>query len=192
MPPGLPAHPDRLRWNERYAGAPPTFEPHPLARAAITAGLPDGPVLELACGRSGSALLLADARWRVTAVDISDVALSQLSAEAGHRGVAAWIERVLADAASYDPGEERFALVLATYFWDPAAFTTACTAVMPGGLLGWEALSTEPEAEGSAHRWRIRHGELSSRLPQRFAVLDERAIVSGHKRSTRLLARAVS
>ena len=183
-------HSDRLRWNARFSSEPPKFEPHPLVAAALTAGLPEGSVLELACGRSGSALALAAAGRHVVALDVSDVALSQLSAEAEHRGVAARIECVLADAASYDPGQERFALVLATYFWDPAAFTTACTAVMPGGLLGWEALSTEPGAEGSAHRWRIRHGELSSRLPQRFAMLDERAIVSGHKRSTRLLARA--
>jgi SAM-dependent methyltransferase len=183
-------HSDRLRWNARFTSEPPEFDPHPLVGAALTAGLPEGSVLELACGRSGSALALAAAGRRVVAVDVSDIALSQLSAEAEHRRVAARVECVLADAASYDPGEERFALVLATYFWDAAAFTAACTAVMSGGLLGWEALSTEPGAERPAHPWRIRHGELSSRLPQRFTVLDERAIVSGDKRSTRLLARA--
>jgi SAM-dependent methyltransferase len=190
MPPGLHAHPDRLRWNERYAGAPPTFEPHPLARTAMTAGLPDGPVLELACGRSGSALLLAEAGRRVTAVDISDLALTQLAAEARRRGLADRIECIEADIASRDHGQERYALVLATHFWDPAAFAAACRAVMPAGLLCWEALAADPKADGAAQPWRVVHGDLSSQLPRRFTVLEERLVVSGGKRSTRLLARA--
>ena len=184
------AHPDRLRWNERYAGTPPSFEPHPLVSAALTAGLPDGPVLELACGRSGSALLLAAAGRRVTAMDVSDLALTQLTAEARHRGLADRIECVAADVSSRDHGRERYALVLATHYWDPAAFAAACRAVMPAGLLGWEALAADPEGEGPAQPWRVAHGELSARLPGRFTVLEEQLVVSGGKRSTRLLARA--
>ena len=183
-------HSDRLRWNARFSSEPPVFDPHPLVGAALTAGLPDGSVLELACGRSGSALTLAATGRRVVAVDVSDIALAQLAAEAERRGLTARVECILADAAKFDPGEERLAFVLATYFWDAAAFTAACTAVMAGGLLGWEALSTGPDAERNAGPWRIRHGELSSRLPGRFTVLDEQEIVSGAKRSTRLLARA--
>jgi hypothetical protein len=126
----------------------------------------------------------------VVAVDISDVGLSQLSAEAERRGVAAGIECILADTASYEPGEERFALVLTTYFWDAVAFFRACAAVLPGGLLGWEALASEPGAERSDLPFRIPHGELSARLPERFTVLEEQLVVSAAKHSTRLLARA--
>lgn len=192
VPSYLRRHPDRLRWNRRYTGEPPTFHPHALVQAALNAGLPDGPVLELACGRSGSALVLARSGRHVVAVDISDVALSQLWAEVERRGLSARVECVLADTASYDPGEERFALVLATYFWDAVAFSRACAAVLPGGLLGWEALASEPGAERSDLPFRIPHGELSARLPRRFTVLQEQPVVSGAKRSTRLLARAVS
>src|SRR5918996_888256 len=163
VPPALRRHPDRLRWNRRFRGEPPTFAPHPLAEAAVAAGLPDGPVLELACGRSGNALMLAKAGRHVVAVDISDVALSQLSAEAKRRGIAADIEFVLADTASYDPGEKRFALVLASYFWDGTAFAAACRAVTPGGLLGWEALAYR-SADARPHLpSRIPHGGLSAR-----------------------------
>ncbi|HEX6235119.1 MAG TPA: class I SAM-dependent methyltransferase [Jiangellaceae bacterium] len=182
-------HSDRLRWNARFSRELPVFEPHPLVGAALTAGLPEGSVLELACGRSGSALALAASGHRVIAVDVSDIALAQLAAEAERRELAARVKCVLADVATFDPGEERFAFVLATHFWDAAAFTTACTAVMPSGLLGWEALACEPEAR-SSRPWRIPHGELSARVPGRFTVLDEREIVVGDKRSTRLLARA--
>ena len=51
---------DAARWNARYAEGAPTFEPHPFVAEAFAAGFPEGPVLELACGRSGSALALAE------------------------------------------------------------------------------------------------------------------------------------
>ena len=46
--PPEPGHPDRLRWNARYAeGRAPSFTPHPLAVRALALGLPDGPVADL-------------------------------------------------------------------------------------------------------------------------------------------------
>jgi hypothetical protein len=54
------SHPDRLRWNARYAsGFVPSFTPHPLAVRALAMDLPDGPVADLACGPSGTVLLAA-------------------------------------------------------------------------------------------------------------------------------------
>ena len=50
-------------------------------------GLPDGPVADLACGPSGAALMAAEQGRRVTAVDVSEVALGLLGAEAGRRGL---------------------------------------------------------------------------------------------------------
>lgn len=187
---GLRGHPDRERWNARYAAEPPRFESHPLVAAAFAAGLPDGPVLELACGRSGSALELAAAGRRVTAVDISDLALRHLGDEARRRHLDDRIERVLADVPSYEPGRRRYAFVLATRYWDPTAFDAACAAVAPGGLLGWEALCYEPGVDRDPGPWRVPHGELSARLPARFEVLEELALQAGSRRSTRLLARA--
>lgn len=53
-------HPDRLRWHARYAGGlTPSFAPHPLAVRALAMDLPVGPVADLACGPSGTALLAA-------------------------------------------------------------------------------------------------------------------------------------
>jgi hypothetical protein len=69
----LDCHPDRLRWNVRYAsGFAPSFTPHPLAVRALAMDLPDGPVADLARGASGTALLAAARGRHVTAVDISD------------------------------------------------------------------------------------------------------------------------
>ena len=46
----LAGHPDRERWNTRYEGRHPvSFEPHPAAVRALSLGVPDGPVADLAC-----------------------------------------------------------------------------------------------------------------------------------------------
>lgn len=178
-----PHHADRVRWNTRYRGSAPTFTPHPLVAEALAAGIPDGPVLDLACGPSGNALALAAEGRSVIAVDVSDVALRQLAAEARRRGLGGRVLCVQADVPTFEPGRERFALVLATRYWDPDAFRAGCAAARPGGLVGWEALTT-----GSSRRWYVRHGELGERLPAGFDVLSER-LVGTSRPVTRLLAR---
>src|SRR5262249_59346361 len=84
----LAGHPDRQRWNARYADGPAApFAPHPLAVRALAVPPPGGPVADLACGPSGAALLAAAAGRQVTAVDISDVALGLLGEESRPRGL---------------------------------------------------------------------------------------------------------
>lgn len=188
---------DRIRWNERYAGQAPSFAPHPLVTAAEAARPPAGPVLELAGGRSGSALALAEAGRAVTVVDVSDVALAQLGEEAARRGLDRRITCVCADAAAtLASGRHagRWALVLASRFWDAEAYAAAAVAVAPGGLLGWEALrdrDTRGDGDsrgerGRPHPYRLPHGGLSARLPGGFTVLTE----DSRDATTRLLARA--
>jgi len=101
---------------------PPSPRPHPLARRALALELPDGPVADLACGPSGSALLAARGGRRVTAVDVSEVALDLLGRAARQDGVADLITLVHADLAGWRPEPGRYALVLCTGFWDRAVF----------------------------------------------------------------------
>ncbi len=118
--PGNPpdSHPDRLRWNARYAGQfVPSFRPHPLAVRALALDLPDGPVADLACGASGSALLVASSGRHVTAVDISEVALALLGSQARREGLDRLITLDHADLAGWHPQPRSLALVLCTGFW---------------------------------------------------------------------------
>jgi len=150
-------HPDRLRWNARYAGGfTPSFAPHPLAVRALALDLPPGPVADLACGPSGSALLAAANGRPVTAV----VTL---------------ITPVHADLTAWRPRPRSYALVLCTGFWDRDVFAAAAGAVAHGGMLGWEAftmaaLRTRP---GLCPGWCLGDGEPASLLPAGFAVLDQ-------------------
>jgi SAM-dependent methyltransferase len=190
----VPGHnADRIKWNAKYgAGFVPSFRPHPLAALALAAGLPDGPVADLACGPSGSALLTAERGRRVTAVDVSEVALGLLGAEARRRGLDHLITLVHADLSVWAPQSRSYALVLAIGFWDANVFRTAASAVTDGGLLAWEALTAEA-------RWRhpdlppefcVGPGEPASLLPPGFGVLDQSEVPGRARR--RLLARAMT
>lgn len=168
--------PDRVKWNARYAaGFSPSFTPHPLAARSLALDLPDGPVADLACGPSGTALLAAAHGRQVTAVDVSEVALGLLGAEAARRGLGDLIALVHADLSAWSPSPRSHALVLCTGFWDPAVFTAAAHAVTPGGLLAWEAFTTEARLSRPSLplEWCLAAGEPASLLPPGFTVLDQ-------------------
>jgi SAM-dependent methyltransferase len=175
---GLTGHPDRVRWNARYQGGTggTSFEPHPLAVRALALPLPAGPVADLACGTSGSALLAAAAGRQVTAVDISDVALGLLAAEARRRGLNQLIAFAQADLVAWRPDPYGYALVLCTGYWDRALFTMAASAVREGGLLAWESLTAEARRvrPSLCAGWCLEPGEPASLLPSGFTVLHSR------------------
>jgi SAM-dependent methyltransferase len=187
-------HPDRIRWNARYAaGCTPCFSPHPLAaRVFGSLDLPDGPVADLACGPSGAALLAAARGRRVTAVDVSEVALWLLGDEARRQGLGHLITLVHADLSAWSPEPRSHALVLCTGFWDSAVFAAAAGAVAAGGLLAWEAFTAEARRSrpGLAPEWCLAPGEPASLLPPGFSVVDQ-SDVPGPERPLRrqMLAR---
>jgi SAM-dependent methyltransferase len=193
----LAGHPDQVRWDARYTGSAPSFRPHPLAEQVLSPDLPGGPapagpVADLACGPSGSALLAAARGRHVTAVDVSAVGLDLLGQEARRRGLADRITLVHADLASWRPDPAGYALVLCTGFWDPAVFAVATRATAPGGVLGWEAFTVAARQTRRTLNpaWCLGPGEPAVLLPDGFAVLSQQDIPDpdrGDRR--RLLAR---
>ncbi len=169
-------HPDRVRWNAKYAvGFTPSFAPHPLATRSLALDLPDGAVADLACGPSGTALLAATHGRQVTAVDVSEVALGLLGAEAARRGLGHLITLVHADLSAWSPSPRSFALVLCTGFWASALFRAAAGAVTGGGLLAWEAFTTEARRGRPSlpEEWCLVPGEPASLLPPHFTVISQ-------------------
>jgi SAM-dependent methyltransferase len=174
VPAGLAGHPDRLRWNARYEdGFGGSFAPHPLAVRALSLELPGGPVLDLACGTSGSALLAAEAGRRVTAVDVSEVALGLLGAEAQRRRLGQLITLVQADLGTWRPEPGSYSLVVCTGYWDSAVFAAAADAVAAGGLLSWEAFTADARhaRPGLRADWCLDPGEPASLLAAGFMII---------------------
>lgn len=180
---------DREKWNEKWSAARAGFAPHPLAEAALAAGIPEGEVLELAAGPSGIALRLAAAGRKVLAVDVSDVALRQLEEEAAKRGLADDIHVLCADLETWTPPADAYALVIALRYWDPAVFAAAAAAVEPGGLLAWETFTLAERRYRPTFSERFCLGPDEPVLPAGFTELVRADLDDGRAATRRLLAR---
>jgi SAM-dependent methyltransferase len=128
-------------WDGVYVARPTADGPRPNARLTeIVTGLPPGDALDLGCGEGGDALWLAGQGWRVSAVDISAVAVERLAALARSHGLG---DRVIAERhdvhASFPSGA--FDLVCAHYLHTPFgldrsnALRSAAHTLRPGGRL---------------------------------------------------------
>ncbi|WP_145500646.1 bifunctional 2-polyprenyl-6-hydroxyphenol methylase/3-demethylubiquinol 3-O-methyltransferase UbiG [Streptomyces sp. CFMR 7] len=143
----------RTTWDGIYAARPAATDPRPNVRLTeAVAELPPGDALELGCGEGGDTLWLARRGWRVTAVDLSAVAVERLNALARSHGLA---DRVTAEqhdlGASFPEASEapestdgtdgRFDLVTAHYLHTPfdldrsAVLRRAAHALRSGGRL---------------------------------------------------------
>lgn len=122
----------RGRWSGRPNGS--------LVEEVV--GLAAGTALDLGCGQGADAIWLAQQGWRVTAVDISSIALATAARDAEAAGLApdaiAWEQREL----GVDPlPEGRFDLVTASFLHSPVELPRvqilreAAAAVAPGGTL---------------------------------------------------------
>ncbi|UMG91745.1 class I SAM-dependent methyltransferase [Nocardioides sp. TF02-7] len=75
-------------WDERYAGSGRVWSGRPNQRLVEqTADLEPGLALDVGCGEGADAIWLAEQGWRVTAVDVSTVALDRTAQHAIERGV---------------------------------------------------------------------------------------------------------
>jgi len=123
-------------WDERYSSTEKlwTAQVNPaLAREA--AELPPGAALDVGSGEGADSRWLADAGWRVTAVDISQVAVDRAAAD-DSRETIRWVQ---ADLAQDPVPGGPFDLVAAHYFpLDIERVEVAdklIAAVAPGGVL---------------------------------------------------------
>jgi SAM-dependent methyltransferase len=107
----------------------------------------------VACGEGRNAIWLARRGWRVTGVDLSDVAIERARERAAAAGVE--VEWVCADVTAWAPEAGAFALVLVCYLQLPRAarrlaLAHAAVALAPGGelLLVGHALRNLAEGVG--------------------------------------------
>ncbi|TFV59165.1 class I SAM-dependent methyltransferase [Mycobacterium sp. PS03-16] len=141
-------------WDERYKGWDLSGAQPNAVLIAETAGLTAGRALDIGCGLGAEAIWLAQQGWRVTAMDVSQVALDRAAQRAQDAGVQVqWCRGSLEDAELPSDG---FDLVTAHY---PALRHSAggdaqkalLGAVGPGGTLLVVHHADVDEATAKAH-----------------------------------------
>jgi tellurite methyltransferase len=128
-----PLRNDREKWNRRYAGEPtdiPTPDPFLVQHSDL---LRSGRALDIACGRGGNAIFLAEAGYAVDAIDISDIALSKLQVYADQRRLN--IRCVVADLDYFTLPKECYDLVVVFYFFSEPRLPSIMDALKRDGLL---------------------------------------------------------
>ncbi len=129
--------PGAAMWNERYSDRFAAYgtQPNDFLRA-VAGRIPEGPVLVIAAGEGRDAVHLAERGHEVTAVDLSRVGLENAAKLAEQRGVA--LTTVVADLASYELGDSRWAGIVAIWAHVPPALrrtvhAASVAALKPGG-----------------------------------------------------------
>jgi len=134
---------DEAFWDERYRSRSKEWSgrPHPHL-VTETDGMTPGSALDVGTGEGADAIWLAERGWRVTAVDISSVALERGAAQADRLGaeIAGMITWKQADLTDWTPPVRTFDLVSAQYFHLPSVqrvvvYRGLADSVAPGGVL---------------------------------------------------------
>jgi SAM-dependent methyltransferase len=126
-------------WDRRYEGTDRLFSTEPdQALVDLAGSLRPGRALDLGAGEGRNSLWLARRGWRVTAVDLSGVALSRLAQDAAAEGLV--IDIVAGDMGEYLARGARFDLVVVANLHPSAVerarlLAAAAEAVAPGGHL---------------------------------------------------------
>lgn len=104
---------DEQSWDDRYESRDAVWSGRPNGALTVEVdGLEPGQALDVGCGEGGDAVWLAARGWRVTAVDVSRVAL-QRAAEHAQDGRIAWEH---GDLTVKSPPPRSFGLISAQYF----------------------------------------------------------------------------
>jgi tellurite methyltransferase len=167
---------DRNKWNQRYAensyhkNNPVTLVEDWLPR------LPPGRALDVACGAGRNTILLAQAGYRVDAIDISHEGLNLARQKAENLGLRInWIEHDLDEPYQFDSDYD---LIIILWYVNLALVTRLCSCLAPGGyLLCEEHLITDLKVIGPGNlNFRVAPGVLRDAVSGVDVLLYEESI----------------
>jgi SAM-dependent methyltransferase len=178
--PFVPEKFDQPFWDSLYDTRPAIWSgnpnPHLVAEAEA---LPAGTALDVGAGEGADAIWLAARGWRVTAVDISTVALDRATRDAARAGpdVAGRIDWLHRDVMAWEPPKDHFDLVSVHFFHlapgpRGVLFGRLASAVVVGGTLLIVGHSSHV-LDGSPHEESGHRGEGSMMPIDYFFTGDE-------------------
>ncbi len=137
----MSTHETKQHWEQHYGERDQVWSGRVNVQFADVVGdLPPGRALDLGCGEGADAVWLAERRWNVVAVDISDTALGRAAEAANSRGVADRIDFVQLDLSAGFP-DGTFDLISSQFLHSTLEFdrqkilVKAAAALRPGGHL---------------------------------------------------------
>ncbi|MEW7977345.1 MAG: methyltransferase domain-containing protein [Candidatus Sedimenticola endophacoides] len=150
------------RWDRRHGEAQGPGEVAEVLRQNLHLLPPWGRALDLACGRGANALLMARQGLRVSAWDLSPVAIERLRREAVAQGLE--IEAEARDLCAGTLPEAAFDLILVSHFLERSLAPAIISALRPGGLLFYQTFSRAvvSMAGPSNSEYRLADNELLS------------------------------
>ena len=175
----------RAHWDLKYEqGLTSLAQPDPFFISAygqfVHQSFPNGGMaLDLACGLGRHALWLASRQWRVSGVDLSDVAIGKLSRAALELNVN--LDLFVGDAAEYKFESARFDLIVLFYHLDRSLFPKIVSALKPSGLLickmslHWDSEGRFATVSGN----RLGRNELPLLVPELHVLYQEERPVCG-------------
>jgi SAM-dependent methyltransferase len=167
------------RWDRKYAeGLPSLTRPDPFFLSAyerfVFPRFPRaGTGLDVAGGLGRHALWLAARNWKMSLLDVSEVAIGQLRDEAQRLDLG--LDLSVADAAAYDFRRARYDLIVLFYHFDRSLFPKIVSALNPGGLfickmaMRWPTDVVSSNGAGNV----LSSNEIGSLVPS-LNVLDHR------------------
>lgn len=128
-------------WDQRYSESEKVWSGNPNQRLVEqVADLSPGTALDVGAGEGGDAIWLASRGWRVTALDVSEVALAKVAAHAAEAGVGDHVTTLHHDLIAGGELPDGFDLVSAQFLHPPLdkfeeIHRRLAAAVRPGGHL---------------------------------------------------------
>lgn len=164
---GGPILESRSKWNSKHEDRLKHLEqPAPNARLRnLSPYLTGGSALELACGLGANSLFLAQLRYQVQAIDISDVAINYVKEQAEIQQLSVNPRLCdLKDWSNVNVHMSSFDLVVITYYLDRLIFPIVKSTIKENGYFFMETFYTSPqnEQQGISDQYKLRPKELLS------------------------------
>jgi 2-polyprenyl-3-methyl-5-hydroxy-6-metoxy-1,4-benzoquinol methylase len=138
------------KWNTRYRAAEGEVTACYALREFAHLLPATGEALDLACGRGGNALLLAEQGLQTQAWDLSSVAIETLQTIADARGLA--IQASVRDVEQEPLQANSFDVIVVSYFLERDLAPALINALKPNGLLFYETFVHEkPQGVGPSN-----------------------------------------
>lgn len=173
-------------WNSRYqqAAAMPQAAQVLLENKHLLPG--NGRALDLACGRGGNAIVLAQHGLQVDAWDISDVAISDLCLLAAEQDLP--IDTQVTDVEKTPPQNQTYDVIVVSYFLERSLFPALIEALKKGGLIFYQTFTQSHVSERGprTQAYRLADQELIELLPGfKLLVYREEGVVGNVEKGFR-------